>query len=62
MQERNIEYIEQIKNIKDKISEEELNNVYMYLSMFFEEMDPEEKKMWIEIIDLIDPEKLSENE
>lgn len=62
MKERNLEYIEQIKNIKDKISEEELNNVYMYLSMFFEEMDPEEKKMWIEIIDLIDPEKLSENE
>lgn len=48
--------IEQIKNIKNYISEEDLNNVYVYLSMFFEEMDEEEKKMWINIIDIIDPE------
>lgn len=54
MEEINIK--EYSDKVKSEISEEEINNIYIYLSMFFDEMEIEEQKMWIDLMEIIDPE------
>lgn len=48
--------INEIENKIDSITEEEIQGLYMYLSLHFEEMKPEEKLMWIEIMKKLDKE------
>jgi hypothetical protein len=40
----------------DKITEEQLNALYIYLSMTFDTMKDEEKSMWYQIMQKIDKE------
>jgi len=40
----------------DKLTEEQLDALYIYLSMTFETMKDEEKTMWYEIMQKIDKE------
>jgi len=40
----------------DKLTEEQLDALYIYLSMTFETMKDEEKEMWYEIMQKIDKE------
>jgi hypothetical protein len=40
----------------DKITEEQLNALYIYLSMTFDNMKDEEKTMWYQIMQKIDKE------
>jgi hypothetical protein len=40
----------------DKITEEQLNALYIYLSMAFDTMKDEEKMMWYQIMQKIDKE------
>ena len=40
----------------DKITEEQLNALYIYLSMTFDSMKDEEKNMWYQIMQKIDKE------
>lgn len=40
----------------DKITEEQLDALYIYLSMTFDTMKDEEKSMWYEIMQKIDKE------
>jgi hypothetical protein len=40
----------------DKITEEQLNALYIYLSMTFDTMKDEEKTMWYQIMQKIDKE------
>ena len=40
----------------DKITEEQLNALYIYLSMTFDTMKDEEKMMWYQIMQKIDKE------
>ncbi len=41
---------------KPKLTEEELQGLYMYLSMNYEGMSNEEKKYWYELMNELDPE------
>ena len=40
----------------DKITEEQLNALYIYLSMTYDTMKDEEKTMWYQIMEKIDNE------
>jgi hypothetical protein len=40
----------------DKITEEQLNELYIYLSMTFDSMKDEEKILWYQIMQKIDKE------
>jgi hypothetical protein len=39
-----------------KITEEELDAIYQYLSISFDEMEEDEKMMWTKILMEVDPE------
>ena len=45
--------IEIVNSIED-ITEEEIQGLYMYLSLYFEQMTKEEKIAWIEIMKKLD--------
>lgn len=45
----------QIENNKEiEINEDQLQALYMYISMHFDEMKDEEKKAWFEVMEKID--------
>jgi hypothetical protein len=46
------------KKIKEleKIKETELDFIYSYLGLMFEDMDKDEQDLWIKLINEIDPE------
>lgn len=46
--------LDDIKIDDSKITEKELDAIYIYLSMSFESMTKEEKQMWINIMQKID--------
>jgi hypothetical protein len=48
--------IENKETIKPELTEEELQGLYMYLSMHYEELTEEEKKNWTLIMMELDPE------
>jgi arsenate reductase-like glutaredoxin family protein len=48
--------IENKETIKQQLTEEELQGLYMYLSMNYEDMNNEEKKYWYELMNELDPE------
>ena len=48
--------IENKETIKPQLTEEELQGVYMYLSMHYEELTEEEKKNWTLLMKELDPE------
>jgi hypothetical protein len=41
---------------QQKITEDELDAIYKYLSISFDEMSNEERKMWTLILSICDPE------
>ena len=41
---------------KPQLTEEELQGMYMYLSMHYEQMTQEEKNTWIVLMNELDPE------
>ena len=41
---------------KENLTEEELQGLYMYLSMNYEGMSNEEKKYWYQLMNELDPE------
>lgn len=45
-----------IKDIKDNVSETELDAIYIYLEMNYETFTEQEKIFWIELLKRIDPE------
>lgn len=45
----------------DKITEEQLNALYIYLSMTYDTMKDEEKQMWYNIMKQIDKEFYDQN-
>ena len=53
--------VEDFKIDGDKITEEQLNALYIYLSMTFESMKDEEKTMWYQIMQKIDNEFYDQN-
>ena len=48
--------IENKETDKPKLTEEELQGIYMYLSMHYEQMTQEEKNTWIVLMNQFDPE------
>jgi hypothetical protein len=44
----------EIVNKKDTLTDDELQGLYMYLSLHFEDMNKEEKLMWIELMKQLD--------
>lgn len=47
---------EQQEILEKQLSEEELQAVYIYLAMHYEDMEEEEKQYWNYIMEKIDPE------
>lgn len=43
-----------IENVNEQITEEELQGLYMYLSLYFDDMTKEQKLTWIEIMQKLD--------
>lgn len=41
---------------QEKISEDQLNAIYKYLSISYDEMTEDEQKMWVLLLSLHDPE------
>ena len=48
--------IENKETDKPELTEEELQGLYMYLSMHYEQMTEEEKNTWIVLMHALDPE------
>lgn len=49
--------MENINNLqRGNITEEELEGIYMYLSMYYEQMTMEQKVIWNDIMKKLDPE------
>ena len=48
--------IENKETDKQELTEEELQGIYMYLSMHYEQMTQEEKNTWIVLMNQFDPE------
>lgn len=42
--------------MNEKINDKNLDAIYAYLSLFFNSMDNDEKKFWINTINTLDPE------
>jgi len=47
--------IENKETIKQQLTEEELQGLYVYLSMQFHEMNDQQKLLWIETMKTLDP-------
>jgi hypothetical protein len=48
--------IENKETDKPELTEEEIQGIYMYLSMHYEQMTQEEKNTWIVLMNQFDPE------
>jgi hypothetical protein len=51
-----VDYEDFINKTRQEVSDEELQGIYIYLDWFFEEMEKDEQLMWIELLEVLDPE------
>jgi hypothetical protein len=48
--------LEDLEIVENKLTDEQIQALYIYLSMNYESMDEEEKKVWYTIMEKIDSE------